>query len=294
MAGTYAKYTGAGGGGGGGIATINGNSSSAQTIVGTNGITVSSAGGTTTVQNSGTYSGTQGATTFTGQVLLENGSAALPSLGFTAQSGTGLYWDATTSQMAFVNSDAISMEMDAAGLVTISNGLMLTGSVPILYWGEASAFTEFNVGSGQLSTNLPGGQQALNGASFYVSGGYIRTDSDLYVLGHILAIGTTPSVAPQTAAGSGATASMIMGSDIAGQFSVTLGTGATAGVAATVTFAAGYSATPTVSLTPANASAAVAVGWYVTNNSSGLSLNFTAGGLSGTTLVYNYQVIQAT
>jgi hypothetical protein len=57
MAGTYAKYSGltgpGGGGGGGGVTSINGNTNPAQTISGGTGITVTSAGGTTTITNAG-------------------------------------------------------------------------------------------------------------------------------------------------------------------------------------------------------------------------------------------------
>ena len=51
MAGTYAKYTSSGGGGGGGISTINGSNAPTQIITGGTGISVASAGGTTTITN---------------------------------------------------------------------------------------------------------------------------------------------------------------------------------------------------------------------------------------------------
>jgi hypothetical protein len=86
----------------------------------------------------------------------------------------------------------------------------------------------------------------------------------MFTQNHILSSGSAPTVAVQTAAGSGATASMT-GHDMAMSLTLTTGTSPSAGDQAIITFAIAWSATPLVTLTPTNAAAAAmfAAGMYV-------------------------------
>jgi hypothetical protein len=68
-------------------------------------------------------------------------------------------------------------------------------------------------------------------------------DPDIEIAGHVIGTGATPTVTVGTAAGSGATIT-ILGSDMRGLIIIIAGTGATAGVYATVTFDVAYEEAP--------------------------------------------------
>jgi len=103
-----------------------------------------------------------------------------------------------------------------------------------------------------------------------------------------------PSVTVETAAGSGATASIVRGGDLAGRIEVDSGTGTTTGKVATLLFARSLISGGAISLTPANASAA-SLGHAFPDDSitgtSGFSVNVTSALSAGTTYLWDYVVI---
>lgn len=110
-------------------------------------------------------------------------------------------------------------------------------------------------------------------------------------------IANPPTIAPGAGLGTGGTASIIAGSDLAGQMQLVSGTGATiGGVLATMTFFSAYTAAPSsVVLFPANAAAAGFVSAIYNSGTTMTTATFTnaltAPGIS-TTYLFNYIVIQ--
>ncbi len=134
-------------------------------------------------------------------------------------------------------------------------------------------------------------QKRLSPASWRVDrAGNARTGSNLAVR-HIIGNSAAPAIAANAGAGTSPTVSVI-GTDIAGQVSITTGTlPSVASAIVTLTFAAAFTANPYVVLWPAEANAAV-LGFlpYVTSTTTTFVINSaTALGLAPTTnYKYNY------
>jgi hypothetical protein len=123
---------------------------------------------------------------------------------------------------------------------------------------------------------------------FFGRAGTVQT-GPLFVRNHIVTQGSAPTVAVQSAAGSGASAS-ITGHDMA--MSLTLVTGASAtsaGDLAIITFNLSYATTPLVSLTPVNAAAATlfAGGMWVVKAGATLQVWCAATPADGATCVFD-------
>lgn len=105
----------------------------------------------------------------------------------------------------------------------------------------------------------------------------------------------SPTIAKQTAAGSGATAT-ILGNDTKGQITLTTGSDTYAtGAQAIVTFARNYDTAPIVVLAAADADAAVA--WdahdvYVTSTTTTFSINFGVAEAAGVEMIFNYHCLE--
>lgn len=109
---------------------------------------------------------------------------------------------------------------------------------------------------------------------------------------------STPSVAAQAGAGSGASATLTTGStDTAGEIVITSGTTAAAGSFVTLTFSSAYSAAPFVTLTPSN-TATAAIGadfdaWhYVTATTTTFTISLNGAVANTTEYRFMYHVIQ--
>ncbi len=126
----------------------------------------------------------------------------------------------------------------------------------------------------------------------------IDVNGDVSISGHIVPTGTSPaSPTISTNAGTGATSTLGTGStDDGGVVNLTTGTASwVSGVQLTITFVKAYSSTPVVQITPLNAVTAAAVSSrevYVTETTTGFSINFGIADTASNSYSWNYQVIQ--
>lgn len=99
----------------------------------------------------------------------------------------------------------------------------------------------------------------------------------------------TPSISAGAGAGTGATVS-VTGTDLAGEITITTGTATPdGGVVCTVTFSSAMSAAPFPQITPADVDAAGLGGlWFVTSNTTTLTINGLGVWPEGTQIKFNY------
>lgn len=170
---------------------------------------------------------------------------------------------------------------------------------------NATAFYHEIQGAGLFATNHWGlrvvtdidnfvTKMAINTSTQKVASANVRLQLEN---GHVKSSQTTPpTVAAQSGAGTGASASLTNATDVAGNIEIDLGTlTLAAGAQAIVTFNQTYAVAPIVLLTPTNATAAsnVAVfGVYTTSSTSTFTVNFASAGVALSTLKWNYQVIE--
>lgn len=109
---------------------------------------------------------------------------------------------------------------------------------------------------------------------------------------HLIGQNLTPTIQVEADAGSGASASMVnaQSSDVAGRFSVTTGTGAVAGLWATVTFDDAFAVTPIVQVYNEDDNAAD-LAHYVNVSTTGFEFFVRSGQTDSTTHEFNYIII---
>lgn len=113
------------------------------------------------------------------------------------------------------------------------------------------------------------------------------SDTTLTVGGHILTQGLAPGISPGSALGSNGTVS-ISGNDASGTVAANIGTGASSGVLAQISFRNRYVITPHVVITPIGRSAG---SYYVNRTSTGFSITVVAP-LSPGGYAFDYIVMQ--
>lgn len=166
------------------------------------------------------------------------------------------------SQMSINKNLSVAGNESVQGTLTLQSGLSVNGS------GTFSGA----VSSPQITT----GSLQLNG--------------NLTLTHHLIISGPIPNSSTGPDIGSGGTTS-VSGSDTAGTVTVNTGGGPTAGCYLTVNFSTPFGSTPSVMLTPANASAA-SINYYVTRSSSNFSVCSASTPPSGQSFVFDYLVIE--
>lgn len=156
----------------------------------------------------------------------------------------------------------ITGDSSLQGKVTIQNGIVVTGS-------------------GSFSGSLTANELTVS---------TLRISNDLIISRHLGTGGNTPTKTNGSALGSGGTAS-INGTDTAGTITINTGSSAPAGCFLSITFAAGYSSTPRVIISPSS-SAAGGLDYYTTRTTSGFSVCTASDPADSSSFVFDYFVIQ--
>ncbi len=164
------------------------------------------------------------------------------------------------------------------GGLSVSGTSTFTGNTAVQ--GALSVQKGLTVSGGASFGTLNVGQLSVTG--FQLSG-------DLSLNRHIITGGGNPTRVAGTAIGGGGTVS-ISGSDVAGTVAVSTGNSPPAGLFATITFTQHYPSTPRVIITPVG-SAAGAVNYYVTRDSSGFSIGCSTPPPAGASFAFDYFVI---
>ena len=193
------------------------------------------------------------------------------------------------------------------GIGTATPGNKLTVNAPITADASATTIVTPTVASNKglvvqgytsQTADLIQAQSSLGAVLFSVSAaGNLTAKSatftgTLTMNGHIItgnSSGTTTIVAGANA-GTGATVS-ITGNDTSGTITVTTGTGPTAGVLATVTFAGAYASAPNVVLTP-KGNAAATIQYNYGSATTNFTLNSGNAPAASTAYTYSYMVMQ--
>lgn len=164
--------------------------------------------------------------------------------------------------------------------VEVSNNLTINGSATVQ--GALNAQQNLNV-SGDAS--IAG---ALSAAS--ITADTIEFLNDVAILRHIDTGGPTPAISRGTSVGNGGTVS-ISGGDVSGSVNINTGSGASAGILASITFAAPYNNTPHVVISPVG-SATSTLAYYVTRTSSGFSIGTTSSPAGSQNYVFDYVIME--
>ena len=124
--------------------------------------------------------------------------------------------------------------------------------------------------------------------------GTLDITGNLLIAGHIVPIGVLPKISPTVSAGTGATTTLTTGStDISGNITLTTGSSPAVGNQFNLKFTSPYKMTPIVIITPNNAlTGASNLGVYVSETTTGFSINFTKAPVQDSTYSWNYVVIQ--
>ncbi len=164
------------------------------------------------------------------------------------------------------------------GSMTLDTGTPIGGGVAVLSLGISA--TAINAGNATCTTTING----LFVANQHIKGG-----------------GATPGIAPGAGLGISPTVALV-GTDIAGEITLTVGTVPATGILATVTYATAYGTKPNVVLTPVNSRAADAplTSAYVYvdtedagTDASGFVIKVDVAALAATSAYkYTYMVIQ--
>lgn len=105
----------------------------------------------------------------------------------------------------------------------------------------------------------------------------LTSETTLTIGGHVITKGLAPGISPGGALGSNGTVS-ISGNDASGTVAVNIGTGASSGILASVSFNTQYSSTPHIILTPVGRSPG---DYYINRTSTGFSVVVTSGLATG-------------
>ncbi len=213
----------------------------------------------------------------------------------------------STQQVLNVQSSAVF-----AGRVLIRDGLEVAGSVKIggpLVLNDLAVSGSGQFGQVQVSKNLSvTGDGAIQGSltvakSLQVSGGgsfsgpvstpqlttsSLQLNGDLVLTRHISAGGPSPSLSRGSALGSGGSAS-VSGSDTGGSVTINIGSGASAGCFATISFASKFSSTPRVLLTPVGSDGG-SINYYVNRSSTSFSICDATAPPAGSSFGFDYFV----
>jgi cytoskeletal protein CcmA (bactofilin family) len=206
----------------------------------------------------------QSSAVFAGKVLVKDGLEVAGSL---QVSGTVALSDITVSgsgqfgQLQVHNNLSVAGDAGIQGNATVSKNLQVSGT------GNFSGA----ISAPQITTS----NLQLNG--------------DLVLTHHISAGGATPGLARGPALGNGGSAS-VGGSDTSGSVSINIGSGATAGCFAAITFATKYNATPHVLLTPVGASAGT-LDYYVTRTTTGFEICDASAPPTGSSFAFDYFIL---
>lgn len=205
---------------------------------------------------------------FTGKVLIRDGldvagaikvggSLSLPGI---TVSGTSAFDEVTLNQLS------VSGDVNVQGQLSIQEGLTVSG--PVTFSGTFSA------------------------AQFAIQS--LTVEQDLVINRHIDAGGSTPGVSGGGATGSGGTVTL-SGTDTAGTVTVNVGSGASAGALATVTFRNAFTGVPHVIITPvASQGSSIITGTQKFYLSSRTSTGFTiatSGALPSGSVSFDYFAI---
>lgn len=205
---------------------------------------------------------------FSGKVLIRDsldvagaikvgGSLSLPGI---TVSGTSAFDEVV------LNTLNVSGDVSVQGQLSVQQGLTVSG--PVTFSGTFSA------------------------AAFSIQ--TLQVDGDLTLNRHIDAGGPTPGVSGGGALGSGGTVT-ISGTDTAGTVTVNVGSGAAAGVLATVNFAVAFNGTPHVVITPVAAQGAPIITgtqkFYLSNRTTTTFSIATSAGLPAGSVSFDYIVI---
>ncbi len=205
---------------------------------------------------------------FSGKVLIRDGldvagpikvggSLSLPGI---TVSGASAFDQVT------VNALSIAGDANVQGQLSVSQGLTVSG--PVTFSGTFSA-AAFNIQS-------------------------LQVNEDIQLNRHIDAGGASPGASAGGALGSGGTIS-ISGTDTAGTVTANVGSGAAAGVLATITFSKAFTASPHVVITPVAAQGSALItgnqNYYLsTRTSTGFSIAV-SGALPAGSISFDYIVI---
>jgi cytoskeletal protein CcmA (bactofilin family) len=205
---------------------------------------------------------------FTGKVLIREGldvagpikvggSLSLPGI---TVSGASAFDEVT------INTLAIAGDATVQGQLSVQEGLTVSG--PVTFSGTFSA------------------------AAFAIES--LQVNQDLQINRHIDAGGSTPGVSGGGAIGAGGTVTL-SGTDTAGTVTINVGSGAAAGILATVNFTNGFGGTPHVVITPiASQGSPIITGtqrFYLSSRTSSSFSIATSGALPTGSISFDYIVI---
>jgi hypothetical protein len=205
------------------------------------------------------------------------------------------------SNAIFAGKMLVRSDLEVAGKLTVGSSLSLKG----ITVSGTSIFDDVQV-TRSLSVNGNASIQGrLTTQSLSTSGGAnfggtvtaalvatngLTLNGDLTITRHIAIGGARPSRSNGGAVGSGGTTS-ISGSDSAGTITVNTGGSPSAGCFITVNFTRKYNSTPRVLVTPVG-SAAGAINFYVSRNSSSFTICGTNAASGGKTFYFDYFVVE--
>ncbi|MDQ3094329.1 MAG: hypothetical protein M3Q70_04115 [bacterium] len=181
------------------------------------------------------------------------------------------------SNAVFSGAVLVRGSLDVAGAIKVGGALSLPGITvsgtsqfdqvqlnTLTVTGSASIQDQLNVQRG-LTVSGPGNFAGpISAPSINID--RLNLSGDLQLNRHIDAGGSTPRVSSGSAVGNGGTVS-VSGSDTAGTVTINVGSGAPAGVLATVSFAAAFGGVPHVVITPVGSGAA-GLNWYIVSRTT--------------------------
>lgn len=204
------------------------------------------------------------------------------------------------SNAVFTGKVLIRDSLDVAGTIKVGGALSLPG----ITVSGTSSFDTVQINNlaiagnttiqGQLSVQR--GLTVAGGASFagpisapQITITNLQINSDIQLNRHIDAGGNTPGKSDGSAVGIGGTAS-VSGTDTAGTVTVNTGNNPPAGCFITVNFAQRFNGTPHVVITPVG-SAAAALDYYISRNTTSFSICTTNSAPAGQTFSFDYVAV---
>lgn len=259
-------------------------------------------GGTLFLSSSGATGGTIGGGPISiGSLGTTNG---LTIFGMPYLDGTGVAWGDGTSNAVnlylYTTNPTINLTpIDGSNNITIRNALtnadmtLLTLGVGTLWLESQGGGVHIKAQSFGAGYNIVLDGNVVPGNTFpwgYANLGSASTPFQWLYAAHISG-DTTGSLRPSISTANGSAS--VIGSDLAGQLSVTVG-GSPTGDLCTVSFAEPYNFNPYVNLTPANAAASqiMATGMpFPSSSTTTFRLVNVTSPVNGTTYIWNYHVV---
>ncbi len=200
------------------------------------------------------------------------------------------------SNAVFAGKVLVRGGLDVAGTIQVGGDLSLPG----ITVSGTSALDQVQINDLAISgdTTIQGSltiQDGLtvNGQTTFagtLSVSDLELSGNLRLNSHIDAGGNTPSITTGSAVGSGGNTT-ISGTDTAGTVTVNVGSGASSGSLATVTFASSFSGTPHVVITPIGNITSGTHKFYLSNRTSTGFTIATTGGLPSGSISFDFIVI---